>query len=141
MGMSLGIIRLRLIFYLLFFFFELLGLYVRHIRTAIWSFAFLLLLVAAVGVNFISLRNKIVSEEISSVSLSESIPHQDVFLQRPQVEAKLRNYQDILKTQPYHRDILVNASLLERSLYNQKDAFFFWEEARKLDPNNELFVQ
>lgn len=137
--MSLLLVRLRLFFYLGFFAFDLVGIYIQHIRPLLWSLAVLIILFLGIGHTFMSTINQVKMEEIAAVSLPERIPHQSRAFTRAELETQLKEYQEVLKTQPNHRDILINIALLQRALHNQKESYLAWEEARKLDPNNKAF--
>jgi cytochrome c-type biogenesis protein CcmH/NrfG len=137
--MSLILVRLRLAVYLSLFMAELLAIYLQHIRPLLWSLVILIVMGMGLSHAFLANMNQVKQEQITAVSLPEKITHDSPLFTRTAVEEKLQEYENILKTQPQHRDILVNIALLQRALHNQKEAFVSWEEARKLDPNNPLF--
>ncbi len=137
--MSLVVIRVRLLYYLGIFALDVLGVYLNHIKPFLWSLAVVALLFVGMAHSFVSTVAQVKLEQISSVSLSGKIPHSAELFTRSQLEEKLSKYQELLTQQPNHRDVLVNISLLQKALYNQKEAYIYWESARKLDPNNQTF--
>ena len=138
--MSFFILKIRLAFYLFSFFLDLSAHFVQHIRPALWSFVLFLLLLCGVGLNIQSVQAQIFEEQITRVVIDSQTPHEDVVFTRTNLEEKLEFYKVILQQQPQHRDVLINSSLLERAIHNQKDSFLYWEEARELDPNNKIFL-
>jgi hypothetical protein len=137
--MSSVILRARLILYLFFFFLDLSSYYVIHILPVLWSFILFLLILCGVGLNIKTVQARIYEQQITQVELQTKTPHENIVFTRNDLEKKLDEYQRILQIQPEHRDILINVSLLERAIHNQKDSYIYWEEAQKLDPNNEIF--
>ncbi len=91
------------------------------------------------GLNIKTVQARIYEQQITQVELQTKTPHENIVFTRNDLEKKLDEYQRILQIQPEHRDILINVSLLERAIHNQKDSYIYWEEAQKLDPNNEIF--
>ena len=137
--MSLILVRLHLAVYLSLFMAELLAIYLQHILPLLWSLVILIAMGMGLSHAFLASMNQVKQEQITAVTLPEKIKHNSPLFTRTAVEDKLQEYKNILKTQPQHRDILINIALLHRALHNQKEAFVSWEEARKLDPNNALF--
>lgn len=137
--MLLFFVRLRLLIYLGLFTSDLLGIYLHHIRSLLWSLVMLVLLLAGVGHTFVSTANQVQLEQITAVSLSEKVPHQSQTLTRSELETQLAQYKIILLTQPQHKDVLLNIALLQKALHNQRESYLAWEEAQKLDPNNPIF--
>lgn len=60
-------------------------------------------------------------------------------LTEEQIHQELDHWLAILDNQPSHRDVLLNVSNLYRSLGDDSNAIYYWERARKADPNNPLF--
>ncbi|MBD3279394.1 MAG: hypothetical protein GF390_01640 [Candidatus Pacebacteria bacterium] len=55
------------------------------------------------------------------------------------IQQELYHYQQLLKKQPAHRDLLINAAIL--SFHTNKEDLFeqYLRQAKNLDPNNEIF--
>jgi len=138
--MTLLIIRVRLLLYLGVFALDLVGVYLRHLRPLIWSFLVLVIMLVGLAHSVFSTFTQVKLEQISSVALAEKIPHQTESFTRSQLGQRLTEYQAILRIQPQHTDVLINISLLEKALRNQKASYLAWEEARQLDPNNTTFT-
>lgn len=52
---------------------------------------------------------------------------------------ELNKWLQVLEEQPSHRDVLINISQLYKALGEENKAIYYWEQARKTDPNNPLF--
>ena len=137
--MSTLVLRIRLLCYLSMFAADIAALYVQKIRPLLWSLLILMALVLGAAHTYLSTLAMVKTEKIVAVSLSTTIPHSSVNLTRTQLEAELKHQQQLLAVQPQHTGVLLNISLLQKALQNQKEAFLAWEEARKLDPNNSVF--
>ena len=61
-------------------------------------------------------------------------------LSQQEAEQELEYWLILLEKQPSHRDILINVSQLYRALGKENQAHYYWEQARKVDPNNPLFL-
>ncbi|MCA9368712.1 tetratricopeptide repeat protein [Candidatus Woesebacteria bacterium] len=60
-------------------------------------------------------------------------------LTREEMQAELVYWETVLESQPSHRDVLINISQLHRALGDTSKAVYYWEQARKADPNNQIF--
>lgn len=60
-------------------------------------------------------------------------------LTEEEINLELEYWLNIQESQPTHRDVLINISQLYRSLGKEGQAIYYWEQARKADPNHELF--
>ena len=56
------------------------------------------------------------------------------------VERRITEVESLLEQYPSHRDILLELSRLYGQLGDQEKAQDYWEQARILDPNNEMFA-
>jgi cytochrome c-type biogenesis protein CcmH/NrfG len=119
---------------------DLLSIYLKHFRPLLWSLTILVIMVAGLTHTFYTTLEQVKQEHITLVTLPEEIPHTAPLFTKKTLEKQLNEYREISKTQPQHRDLLVNIALLQKALRNQKEAFIAWEDARKLDPNNPLFT-
>lgn len=61
------------------------------------------------------------------------------YLTQEEIHFQLQYLQELLVQQPSHRDILINVSHLYAALGDEKNAIYYWEQARKTDPNNAIF--
>lgn len=70
-------------------------------------------------------------------------PHQELlnstFMTKEELEQKKLQYDDLLRKQPTHRDILLNAALTARALDDEKTFQLYWQKARAVDPNYPVF--
>lgn len=60
-------------------------------------------------------------------------------LSNEELTVELAYWLKIQETQPTHRDVLINISHLYRALGEESQAIYYWEQARKTDPNHILF--
>lgn len=137
--MRFFLLRVRLLYYLLSFLLELNWQYVIHIQAGLWSLALVAVVLLGMFVNYETIKIQVNAEQITTVQATKKIVHQDVTFTREELLNAKKTYLQILAVQPQHRDILVNLTYMEKALRNQKDAYHYWQEAEKLDPNNPIF--
>jgi hypothetical protein len=116
-------------------------MYVQHIRPLIWSLAILGLLIFGGIHSYLITIQQVAAEKIISVSLTSAVPHYSQNFTRQTLEIELKKQQRILELQPQHTAVLLNISLLQKALQNQRESYLTWEAAQKLDPNNPIFNQ
>lgn len=83
-------------------------------------------------------------QEISTTTVTVIPPkNSSLYVQKELTEVEilqeLEYWLQIQESQPTHRDVLINISQLYRSLGEESQAIYYWEQARKADPNHELF--
>lgn len=70
-------------------------------------------------------------------------PQSSMYVQKEmteeEIQRELHHWLSVLEEQPSHRDVLINVSNLYRTLGDESNAIYYWEKARKADPNNPLF--
>lgn len=138
--MALLFLRLRLFLLLLSFSFDLSAFYIQKIRSLLWSFVVLLLVVYAVFLNLTHTLRTTAQTTITAATLPSQIQHQDVLLSSAELEKKIEEYQRLLNAQPQNVPTLINLSLLLQAKKDTKAAQENWNKARELDPNNPLFT-
>jgi len=105
-------------------------------------FIFLITLVAVISlISFFVLPHSSNKEpDLASVPAPN---HSELYIKETfspeEVDKQLNYWLDILETQPSHRDVLINISQLYRVRGDESKAVYYWEQARKADPNNILF--
>lgn len=76
-------------------------------------------------------------------TISPTPPHSDLLVSktmtRDQLLAQQKHYELLLQQQPNHRDILINAALTAKALGDEQSFTVYWQKAKQIDPNNELF--
>lgn len=83
-------------------------------------------------------RRLLEKDSKSSVLGADSELEELVYPER-KVEREIARYEELNGKYPGSRDILVALSKLYKQLGNEEKAKERWEEAKKLDPNNEIF--
>lgn len=64
---------------------------------------------------------------------------QIVYLTQDEMIEKLTTLLELHRTQPTHRDITLNIALLYDALGDEIKAQFYYDQAKSLDPNNDIF--
>ncbi len=78
---------------------------------------------------------------LPTVSLGITVPtnHKTISTETAVLESELATTLELLRAQPTHRDLLVNAALLNEALGNTDQAHFFLDQAKAIDPNHATF--
>lgn len=64
---------------------------------------------------------------------------QIVYLTQEEMINKLSTLLELHRKQPTHRDITLNIALLYDALGDEGKAQFYYDQAKSLDPNNDIF--
>ncbi len=136
---SLLLFELKLIYYLVDFIWDVIKIKLGKQRLLLGT----ILVVVGFGILFslISVPKEIQPKTTQVFSITPTQP--DLFVEKhltpEEMQHELAYWQELLKTQPSHRDILINISQLYRALGDEQQATYYWEQARKTDPNNPVF--
>ncbi len=76
-----------------------------------------------------------------SVFLSQSLPHSEVQLPQNEVENLYIRLDTLLSTVEPHRDVLLNASYLAKSIGKNDESKTLSDKAHYLDPNSIYFSE
>lgn len=139
--MSLIFLRLRLLYFLFSFAFDLSAFFIQRVRVLLWSFVLFLMIICAGLFQFIQIAEKTAHLTISSVGLPKEFPHEVVKMTKHDVEQRIQISEKLLQLQPSSRDVLINTALLYLAVNNTDKSQGYWQKAQQLDPNNQLFSQ
>ena len=72
------------------------------------------------------------------------LPHSELYerktLTQEELQKELEYWKKVEEKQPTHRDVLINIALLSQTLGHEEQYQEYWQKAKTIDPNNELFV-
>jgi len=132
--------KVRLATYLAVFVVQLAITNLRLLTTVFLTSLLTIVVLLAAAANIQLAKQEAVTQQIKSITFvvpgSRPIP-----ATRTQVEILIQQQEQILETQPQHRDALLNVALLYSTLEKTEAAQTKWDQARALDPNHSAFTQ
>jgi tetratricopeptide (TPR) repeat protein len=70
-------------------------------------------------------------------NMAQSLVETEKLIYLPQkLEKQIQAWEEVLKTKPYARDVLLQLAALNYQLYQDEKAQGYWQQANYLDPNN-----
>jgi hypothetical protein len=132
------VLQIILAFSLLSFLVQIFLEYVKTIRVLLFSGALLAILLCTLAITLLSIPKPQETIPLTNVALNSTFNTQYRYT-LPEYNKLLNKYVYLVSTQPTHRDLLLNLSLLYQGGNNDEKAEEFRIAARQLDPNNPLF--
>lgn len=140
--MKLLFFKLKLIFFLALFLFDVLFDRVKRAKKI-----FVLIIFSLLIINFIFfylIKSHLnVEKELLNTSFSPTRPelYSVSKMTKEEILIRISYWEKVLEKQPNSRDVLINLSMLKKALQLDDEAEILWEKARNTDPNNPIFKQ
>jgi len=134
------IIRARLSLLLAGFFLSLLAEHTKLIKLPLFASILFSLMVGLIILHHHTRSYQLSGEpSLQSAVVTSDTPIDNKIFSEQTLAEYIANYEQLLRLQPTHRDLLLNVALLYQAKLDTKRSEYYWLQAQKQDPNLPLF--
>lgn len=136
------VIRVRLALALATFFLLLLVEYAKLVKIPLFALTLLSLMIGLVILNNQASAPQVTkSPQLNSAIITGEVPIENKVFSEKTVLEQIAAYEQLLRLQPTHRDLLINTALLYQAKLDMRRSEYYWLQAQKQDPNLSLFSE